>query len=153
MRRVEYMLGGEDFKKMTAGHFMQSDVYYYPENASATDLISAMTLGGFGSVSIATQGKVLVGIVTEFDLLKAIMAGKDIKKITAKDMMTPKPATVMEETPAEKIMSILQEKHLIRVPVVDTKGVLVGVVARRDILLGYLKSLESPDLGFKWILP
>ena len=143
MRRVEYMMGGEDFKVMTAGHFMQTEIYYYSENAMATDLIGAMTMGGFGSVPI-TRAKTLVGIVSEFDLLKAIIGGKDMKKITAADVMTKYPVTVVETTPAEKIMSLLQEKHLIRVPVVDAKGELIGVVARRDILHGFLKSLETP---------
>src|SRR5512135_1369198 len=127
MRRVEYMMGGENFKKMTAAHFMESDVYYYSESALATDLIDAMTRGGFGSLPIVAKGKVLVGIVSEFDLLKAIMAGREIKTLTAKEIMTKNPVAVTEETPAEEIMTILQEKHFIRVPVVDQERTLVGV--------------------------
>lgn len=149
MRRVEYMLGGEDFKKMTAAHFMESDVYCYSENALATDLIGAMTRGGFGSLPIVTRGRVLVGIVSEYDLLNAILAGKDFKTVTAKEIMTIDPVTVSESTPAEDIMAILQEKHFIRMPVVDENGVLVGVVARRDILFGFLKSTEkAPRMAF-----
>src|SRR5579884_963756 len=149
MRRVEYMLGGEDFKKMTAGHCMESDVYYYSENVLATDLIGAMTRGGFGSLPIVSKGKVLVGIVSEFDLLNAIMAGKELKTLRAKEIMTKDPVTVSEGTPVEDIMAILQAKHFIRVPVVDTEGILVGVVARRDILLGFLKSTErTPRMAY-----
>lgn len=144
MRRVEYMLGGEDFKKMTASHFMESDVYYYSENALATDLINAMTRGGFGSLPIVSKEKVLVGIVTEFDLLNAILSGKEIKTLTAKEIMTRDPVTVTEGTPAEDIIAILQSNHFIRVPVVNEDGILVGVVARRDILLGFKKSIERP---------
>lgn len=58
--------------------------------------------------------------------------------------MTVSPICVTEETLSEEIIQLLQEKHLIRVPVVDKNGTLVGVVARRDILQGYLKSKESP---------
>ncbi len=39
-----------------------------------------------------------------------------------------------------EIIMLLEEKHLIRVPVVDPEGKLVGVVARRDILEGSLKA-------------
>lgn len=149
MRRVEYMMGGENFKKMTAAHFMESDVYYYSESALATDLIDAMTRGGFGSLPIVAKGKVLVGIVSEFDLLKAIMAGREIKTLTAKEIMTKNPVAVTEETQAEEIMTILQEKHFIRVPVVDQERTLVGVVARRDILLGFKKSIEkAPAMAY-----
>ncbi|NKE72946.1 CBS domain-containing protein [Candidatus Manganitrophus noduliformans] len=149
MRRVEYMLGGENFNKMTASHFMESDVHCFVENASAVLLIDAMTRGGFGSLPIVASGKVLVGIVSEYDLLNAIMAGRDLKTLTAKEIMTIDPVTVTEETPAADIMAILQAKHFIRVPVVDEEGVLVGVVARRDILLGFRKSTEkAPQMAF-----
>lgn len=78
MRRVDYMLGGEDFKKMSAAHFMQTDVYYYPKNATGDKLATAITMGGFGSVPIVDKGKRLVGIISEFDLLKAITSGKEL---------------------------------------------------------------------------
>lgn len=144
MRRVDYMLGGEDFKKMSAAHFMQTDVYYYPKNATGDKLATAITMGGFGSVPIVDKGKRLVGIISEFDLLKAITSGKELEKVTAEEIMTVSPICVTEETLSEEIIQLLQEKHLIRVPVVDKNGALVGVVARRDILQGYLKSKESP---------
>lgn len=144
MRRVDYMLGGEDFKKMSASLFMQTDIYYYPKNATGDKLATAVTMGGFGSVPIVDQGKKLVGIVSEFDLLKAIREGRELEKVTAEEIMTPNPISVTEETPSEAIIQLLQEKHLTRVPVVDKNGILVGVVARRDILQGYLKSKESP---------
>lgn len=144
MRRVDYMLGGEDFKKMSASHFMQTDVYYYPKSATGDKLATAITMGGFGSVPIVDKGKKLVGIVSEFDLLRAIINGRELEKVTAEEIMTSNPISVAEETPSEAIIQLLQEKHLIRVPVVDKNGALMGVVARRDILQGYLKSKESP---------
>jgi CBS domain-containing protein len=138
------MLGGEDFNKMTAAHFMQTDVYYYPKSSTGDKLATAITMGGFGSVPIVDKGKKLVGIVSEFDLLKAIMNGQDLEKVTAEQIMTPSPVSVSEATPAPEIIDLLQKKHLIRAPVVDKSGTLVGVVARRDILQGYLKSRETP---------
>ena len=144
MRRIDYMLGGEDFKNMTAAHFMQTDVYYYAKNSSGDKLATAITMGGFGSVPIVDKGKKLVGIVSEFDLLKAIMGGKDLEKLAAEDIMTNNPISVTEETRSESVIQLLQDKHLIRVPVVDKEGILIGIVARRDILQGYLKSRENP---------
>jgi CBS domain-containing protein len=37
-------------------------------------------------------------------------------------------------------MDVLQNNHLIRVPVVDSKGKLMGIVAGRDLLRGYLQT-------------
>jgi CBS domain-containing protein len=88
------------------------------------------------------EDKTLVGLISEFDLLKAMTDGKDLRKITAGDIMTPqeKLVTVTEETPVLDLIRILQERHLIRVPVVKGKA-LVGIVARRDVVFGYVKSL------------
>ncbi len=143
-RRVDFMLGGEDFTKMTAGHLMQTEVYYFPEDSPVIDLISAITMGGFGSVPITKEGDIVVGIVSEYDILNAIVAGKDLNTLTAKEIMTKDPIGVSEDVSAQEVIAIIQAKHLIRVPVVNKQGVLVGIVARRDILMGYLRSVESP---------
>ncbi len=140
MRRVDYMVGARDFKTLTAAQFMQDDVYFYHADATGEKLAAAMTMGGFGSVPVQDENRKLIGIVTEFDLLKAIMEGKELSKVTAGEIMTQNPITVLHDTPAMEIVRLLEEKHLIRMPVVDTEGKLVGVVARRDVLEGYLKA-------------
>jgi CBS domain-containing protein len=38
------------------------------------------------------------------------------------------------------LIGVLQTNHLIRVPVVDQDGKLIGIVARRDIVRGYLSA-------------
>jgi CBS domain-containing protein len=78
--------------------------------------------------------------VSEFDLLKAIMEGKQLTTVTAGDIMHKGVMSVTQDTRAMEIIELLQSKHLIRVAVVDSEGKLVGVVSRRDILLGYLRA-------------
>jgi CBS domain-containing protein len=142
MRRVDYMVGVRDFATLKAEHFMQDVVSYYRVESTGDRLAGAITEGGFGSVPIlANDGKVL-GIVSEFDLLKAIMEGKELAKVTAGDIMTKGAISVTRDTPAMDIIHLLQSKHLIRVAVVDAEGKLVGIVARRDILLGYVRATK-----------
>ena len=142
MRRVDYMVGARDFATLKAEHFMQDVVSYYHVEDTGDRLAGAITEGGFGSVPIlAEDGKVL-GIVSEFDLLKAIMEGKELSKVTAGEIMTKGAISVTKETPAMEIINLLQSKHLIRVAVVDAEGKLVGIVARRDILLGYVRATK-----------
>jgi CBS domain-containing protein len=119
---------------------MQDDVYFYHAEATGEKLASAMTMGGFGSVPVVDKNLRLIGIVTEFDLLKAIMEGKQLSAVTAQEILTPNPLTVPPDTPAMEVIRLLGENHLIRMPVVDPEGQLLGVVARRDILEGYLKA-------------
>ena len=71
----------------------------------------------------------LLGIVREFDLLQAILQGNELSNMT-------------KDTLANEIIHLLQTKHLIRVPVTGAEGKLVGIVARRDSLLGYLRATK-----------
>ncbi|MEY4528793.1 MAG: hypothetical protein RL768_2512 [Nitrospirota bacterium] len=142
MRRIDIMIGPKDFSTLKAEQFMESAVSYYYVEDTGERLATAIAEGGFGSVPIlAKDGKVL-GIVSEFDLLKAIMDGKELSKVTAGEIMTQGAISVAKDTPALEVIQLLQSKHLIRVAVVDAESRLIGIVARRDILLGYIRATK-----------
>jgi CBS domain-containing protein len=142
MRRVDYMIGPQEFALLKAEQFMQDVVSYYRVEDTGDKLAGAITEGGFGSVPIlANDGKV-IGIVSEFDLLGAITDGKELSQVTAGEIMTKDISSVNPDTPVLEVIQLLQSKHLIRIPVVVANGSLVGIVARRDILLGYLRATK-----------
>ena len=61
---------------------------------------------------------------------------KEVQKIAAtrvEQAMTPKPVTVGPETSIEEIASLMVEKNLHTLPVVD-KGKLVGIIGKEDML-------------------
>jgi CBS domain-containing protein len=122
---------------------MQDAVYAYHAEDPAETLAEIMTEEGFGSVPIVDHDQRLLGIVSEFDLLHAIKEMKTLSGVLARDVMTPAPFTVRPETRAMDIIERLEGKHLIRRPVVNDEGKLLGVVARRDVLLGYLKATKA----------
>lgn len=142
MRRAEYMCEACDPKTLTVHQIMEDAVFTCGPTASGLTVAQVLTDRNFGSIPVVKEDKTLVGLISEFDLLKAMTDGKDLRKITAGDMMTPqeKLVTVTEETPVLDLIKILQERHLIRVPVVKGKT-LVGIVARRDIVFGYVKAV------------
>ena len=121
---------------------MQDVVSYYSIEDTGDKLAGAITEGGFGSVPILASDRKVMGIVSEFDLLEAITNGKELSRVTAGEIMTREINSVTPDTPVLKIIQLLQSKHLIRIPVVDVNGVLAGIVARRDILLGYLRATK-----------
>ncbi len=140
MRSVDFLIGKQDFKGLRAVQFMQQEVLFFSKTVSGSQMAATMTGGGFGSLPIVDEYLKPVGIVSEFDLLKAIRQGKLLDNVTAGEIMTSPAVTVSENASAEEIMQVLEDRHLIRVPVTDADGRLTGVVARRDILQGYLKS-------------
>ena len=120
--------------------YAKDAVYFYHKGDTVEKLAREMTAGGFGSVPVVDTNGQVIGIVTEFDILKAIREGKKLSDSTAVEIMTSNPLTVGLKTTAPELIQRLQDNHLIRMPVVDDNGKLVGIVARRDILEGYVKA-------------
>jgi CBS domain-containing protein len=52
--------------------------------------------------------------------------------------MSASPTTVDVETPVEEVMKVLQEHHILRVPVTDC-GKLVGIISRSDVIKAVLE--------------
>ena len=142
MRLAEYMAKACDPKTLTVHQIMEDAVFTCTPGTAGVTVAQVLTERNFGSIPVVDEDKMLVGLISEFDLLKAMTDGKDLRKITAGDIMTPqeKLVTVTEETPVLDLIKILQDRHLIRVPVVKGKT-LVGIVARRDVVFGYVKAL------------
>ncbi len=129
------------FGHLTVATLMESDVQS-AEKDSKAELLASYMMEGFGSVPIVDAQAKLLGIVSEFDLLTALRKGKKLNDVSAGDLMTANPVSVTKDTDVVTLIDVLQNNHLIRVPVVDAVGKLIGIVARRDLLRGYL---QTPD--------
>ena len=132
-------LKASKFGQLKALQLMESSVRSETDDASG-ELVASLLMEGFGSVPIVDQNDRLIGIVSEFDLLNAISRGRKLAQVTAGDIMTSSPISVTQDTDILAVIEVLQSNHLIRVPVVSSSGKLIGVLARRDILRGYLQS-------------
>ena len=107
------------------------------KDAPAKEIAFEIFYGFFSGMPVTDgEGKV-IGVVTEIDLLKQIRGGKDLEKLTAGDIMT-NPVTVDITASLDDILNIMIEKNVIRIPVTEG-GLLVGVIARRDILRYYFQ--------------
>src|SRR3990170_3659064 len=114
MRLAEYMAKACDPKTLTVHQIMEDAVFTCTPGTAGVTVAQVLTERNFGSVPVVMEDKTLVGLISEFDLLKAMTDGKDLRKITAGDIMTPqeKLVTVTEEMPVLDLNKILQERHL-----------------------------------------
>ncbi len=124
---------------MLAKEIMNRIVTAATRKTNGRDLSVKLLSGMYSGLPVVDKGKV-VGVVTEFDLLKAVKEGKDLQKIFAEDIMTNEPICVEEDTHVDEIIKIMTEQKIIRVPVVR-KETLIGVISRCDIL----NSLIQPE--------
>jgi CBS domain-containing protein len=129
------------FGQLTVKAIMEKAVQSANKETEAEMLASYM-MEGFGSIPIIDGNNKLLGIVSEFDLLSALRKGKSLNEVKAGEIMTANPVSVTQDTNVMTLIDVLQNNHLIRVPVVDSTGKLIGIVARRDLLRGYLQAIS-----------
>ena len=104
------------------------------KNASARDVALQLMNGLYSGMPVTDNDGKVIGVITEIDLLNAVMEGKELEKMVAGDIMTTEVVTVDPDAQISEIIKIMNEKKIIRVPVVSKEGKLRGVVSRCDIL-------------------
>lgn len=123
---------------------MNPRVMVTTRHARGRDLAVQLLSGASTGIPVVELSGEVVGIVTEFDLLKAVQDGKDLEDIEAGQIMTECPVCVEEDAPAEEVIGKMIESRIIRIPVVR-ENKLVGIIARADILSHVL---EPELIGF-----
>jgi CBS domain-containing protein len=123
---------------MKAKDIMVQPVVAVARDTTVRDLAIQMFLGGFSGMPVAERGGKMVGMVTEFDVIKAIRAGKHVESTPAQEIMTEEVISVETDATVDEVMRIMETAHVIRVPVTN-KGKLVGVIARPDVLRAFVE--------------
>ena len=127
----------KDFDSMTVSQVMEKDVQFVSLKMKG-HMIAALLIEEIGAVLVLEKGRKLAGFVSEQDLLAAIDDRHHLDAVAAKDIMTSNPYSVRAETTLGTLVHVLRASDLVRVPVVDAKDKLIGIVARRDVLRTYL---------------
>lgn len=141
MRQTEFYLKACDPKSLTVGQLMQDAVTQCTARTDAATIAHLMTHRNYGSVPVVDEEGTLIGIVTEYDLLQAMIDGRDLRKILATEIMSAHPLTVTEDQTLAQVADLFQDRYVTRVPVVRSKK-LVGILARRDLLYGYTRASQ-----------
>ena len=99
-----------------------------PPDATVREAVALMTRFRISGVPIVARGGNLVGIITNRDLQFERNLDQPIELAMSRDLVTAPVGTTLDE--AERILG----KHRIeKLPVVDEKGVLRGLITVRDI--------------------
>lgn len=112
-----------------------------PLSAKVEDATNAMRENGIGGIPIVDDNNVLVGIVTNRDLRFQREGNRSITEVMTKDNLV----TASEGTTLEDAEHILQENKIEKLPVVNSKNELVGLITFRDITKLTLKPNANKD--------
>ena len=101
---------------------------------TAAELMKKHNTGMIPVVEDAYE-RTLVGVVTDRDLCLAVVAGcREPMQVWVRDCMTPDPIFCAPADKAEQALAVMQRYQLRRLPVVDEKKTVQGVVSIGDLV-------------------
>ncbi len=121
LMRVEHLMhGGEELPVVSCETAMR-------------DVIYEMSRKGFGMTCVVDRERRLAGIITDGDLRRHMAAMPDILERNAGDVMTKGPVTIDRSMLAVQALSLMEQRHITSLPVVDRRHVVEGVVHLHDL--------------------
>jgi CBS domain-containing protein len=143
---------------------MVTEVIAIQENASVDELSKLLIENKISGVPVVDKDGKLVGIATEgdlivkdsdlhfpsyFKLLDSIIYLESLNKFKTSlkkylgtkvsDVMTTDIKTVKEDTPVSDAANLMIRHNINRLPVLDNKGEMVGIITRADIVKSMIK--------------
>lgn len=120
---------------MTIGSICIREVQLAVREESVAAVARRMRRNNVGTVVVLDPERRPQGIITDRDIALRVVADElDPKTTIAFEVMTDAPRCLPESTPIEEALSLMRSGRFRRVPVVDKKGALVGIIAMDDIL-------------------
>jgi CBS domain-containing protein len=117
---------------------MSKAVFCCTPKDSAQHAANLMKQHNVGAIPVVNDCTVrgLVGIITDRDLSNKVVAeGRSAKELRVGDLMTKSPTTCSPADTLEKCERLMSVQQVRRVPVVDAKGICLGMIAQADIAL------------------
>jgi CBS domain-containing protein len=99
----------------------------------AVELLSTHTPGA----PVVDGSGEFIGFVSEFDLLRALEAKKDLNQLTAGDVMAKDRIAVTADTSIDEAVKIMEEKRLLNLPV-KVNGKVAYSITRHDLLRAWV---------------
>jgi len=123
-------------------------------DAAVVEVARVMAEHGVSGAPVVDKDERAVGVISEKDFLTLMGAGEHrnfmevvakclsakgcvaapMKRQTAGDIMSAPAVTVEPDATTAEVLTILEQRNINRVPVVDRTGRLMGIVTRGDLL-------------------
>ena len=118
---------------MKARELMQKRAECISATTPITSIAKKMQEDDIGAIAITENGQ-LVGMVTDRDVAcRAIASGKDLSKVTARDVMTEGIVCCPDTEEADEAGRLMESKHIHRLAVLDENKKMVGMLRLEDV--------------------
>ncbi len=145
-----------------AKEIMTTPVVSVTEDNTLQDVIELLAKHRFSGLPVVDRENMLKGIISDTDIVRysqkisivpkadlsgwispyadvsdlvTIQRGRDVlHNATVGEVMTGKAYTAKEDDPVNVVSRLMNRRRINRVPIVDSKGKLVGIITRADIV-------------------
>jgi CBS domain-containing protein len=129
-----------------------------PAKTAGPELIEKLT-GTYPALPVVNDKLEVMGVVSEYDVLKAVKEGRTIHEFSAESLMTcghaehgacGTPVCVAPDEPLENVVSLFlgNGSSLSVLPVVSKKK-LVGIIARKNLMVALAERGFWPEYEFQ----
>ncbi len=121
----------------TVGQIRATNDLVFRRNQNAMGVaVELLTTHTPGAPVVDERGE-FIGFVSEFDLLRALDAKKDLNQLTAGDVMAKDRIAVTTETSVDEAVKLMEEKRLLNLPIL-VNGKVAYSVTRHDLLRAWI---------------
>lgn len=127
-----------------------------PAKEHGRGLISKM-LANYPALPVVNEHLEVIGIVSEYDILDALMEGRTINEFSAESVMScghaehdvcTAPLTVSPDTSVDEVLRVLYRENFSILPVVEDRK-LVGIITRKCIINALAEEYLWPEHQFQ----
>lgn len=123
------------YKTVGQVHATNDLVFLRTQNAMGV-AVELLTTHTPGAPVVDEQGE-FIGFISEFDILRALEAEKDLNRLSAEDVMAKDRIAVTENTTIDEAVRIMEDKRLLNLPV-KKNGKVSYSITRHDLLRAWI---------------
>ena len=118
---------------MKVKEMMHKGVEWVSPDTPIGAIAKKMRQRDIGAIPVGENDR-LVGMVTDRDIaVRGLANGRDVSKLTARDVMTKGVTWCRDSDNAAAAARLMETKHIRRLPVIDEKKRMVGMLSLGDI--------------------
>lgn len=130
---------------LKAKDIMTENVVSVKKDTPIYEALEILAKYNITGIPVVREDMILVGVLSEKDVLRLFYAHEDEEEGTVNDFMTQPAVHFDEKESLLDICDCLTNNYFRRVPV-TSEGKLVGIISRKDII-NYILQLRRKDTG------
>jgi CBS domain-containing protein len=125
-------------------------VYTISANDKVKHLVESLNNFHIGAMVVSLDGKVIDGIVSERDIVRAMPGKLDMmEELHVRDIMTVGVHTCTSDATVSEVMELMTKQRIRHVPVVDADGNLLSIVSIGDVVKHHVNEISVENEALK----